>query len=496
MKGFSWVTFLLSLLIFISSKTHAEIETDNGLEPFLIIATTPSGKQLLDLAIYAEFDTSLAKEQLDALVKTGVEKQSFEHNVAVHLAYIAILMALNEFDQVDHYLDKLHLLAVKKRKDWVLAKVFEQHAVLWLRRGNFKKSLMEINKAIKMSHSTTFYNTEASATGLRAILYGKMGRFNQAIEDNLSALKYFENKKNNRKIANLYSNVVTIYLYRLDHKNALYYSDKAINSMNALARKSYRQMAVNYINRAIALGHLNRIEEELVAMEKARELSKKINDTELLSSIYANLSDYYLRTKDFQLAVGRAEECLELTRKINNIDIETICLMNLGLAQVNLGKAESGLASLHQAHEIIEKEHLDSSLVGVYQMLSQAYETLGDFDRSLFWYKNYHQFLTQQSKKDKTDYQESIEKRYKESVKSKQLAHTTFKDEMVENVLSLETLVKIQWWVIVGILSVLSMLLILYLLNVRRKNKILKQEKAEKEYKTNFPTTDIDQDPA
>lgn len=107
------------------------LQAEEHFDPFSLIRSTPEGKQLLDIASNAVFDSQLAKRQLDALTETGVADLGVEYNVANILAYIAIYHGLSDYKQVASYANQLHLIGLKKEHDWVLGKYFEQQGLLF-----------------------------------------------------------------------------------------------------------------------------------------------------------------------------------------------------------------------------------------------------------------------------------------------------------------------------------------------------------------------------
>jgi tetratricopeptide (TPR) repeat protein len=430
-------------------------------DPFAELRLTPEGNQLLELMVFADFDPTLANQQLSSLEKTGIETKSLAHKVAISLTYITINRAKNDLDKVEQIIAELHLLAIKKNKDWLLAKVFEQQSMLYLRRGNLKKSLKYANQAIDISNKINYSDTEAIATGVRSLLYGKMGDFPLALADTLTALSYFEARKDNKRISILYNGLVTLHLYRLDYENAINYSDKALTLMEGLPRINQRLLSGAYINRAIALGNLGRAEEELAAFIKAQKLAIKINDLELITVLYANLSDYFLRYENYELAKQRATKCLDMANRIKNVDHESICLLNKGLAEVKLGEGIQGLADLHRAHEIILENELNSSLAPTYQMLSDAYASLSNFKESLAWYQKYHDISIAEIKKNDNSHQQTLESQYQSTVSRQKTEYSELKDNMLGSVLNQELLIKYQWWAMTLLALAIILLLVL-----------------------------------
>jgi tetratricopeptide (TPR) repeat protein len=461
MLKFSGVFFVLYILLSLN-LIASTINSVEYFDPFSDLRLTPEGKQLLELIKFADFDPELANQQLSQLENTGIESQSLAHKVAISLAYITIYRAKNDLDNVEKAIAELHLLAVKNKKDWLLAEVFKHESILYLRKGDFKKSLKYTNQAIELSQKVKYSDTEAIATSIRSLLYGKMGNFTLALADTLTALSYFEARKDNKRIANLYNGLVTLYLYRLDYVNAIHYSDKALVLMEGIPRVNQRGIAGAHINRAIALGNLGRSEEELEAFINAQNLAIKINDIELITTLHANLSDYFLRYENFELARQRATKCLDLVNTTKNTDLESICLLNKGLAEVKLGQGEKGLTDLHRAHEIIIENELNSSLAPTYQMLSEAYANQDDFKKSLLWFKKYHDITLAEINKNDNRHQQTLESQYQNTTSRQETEYTELRDNMLDSVLNQELLIKYQWWGI-ALLSLTVFLLFIYL---------------------------------
>jgi tetratricopeptide (TPR) repeat protein len=469
MLKFSSVLFVLYILLSLNSIAST-INSVEYFDPFSDLRISPEGKQLLELIKFADFDPELANQQLLQLENTGIENKSLAHKVAISLAYITIHSANNDLDKVENSITELHLLAVQNKKDWLLAEVFKQQSIVYLRRGDFIKSLKYANQAIELSKKVKSSDTEAIATGVRSLLYGKMGNFTLALADTVTALSYFETKKDNKRIANLYNGLVVLYLYRLDYVNAIRYSDKALILMEGIPRVNPRRIAAAHINRAIALGNLGRSEEELAAFTKAQSLAIKINDIELITTLHANLSDYFLRYENFELARQRATKCLDLVNTTKNSDLESICLLNRGLAEVKLGQGKKGLADLHRAHEIIIENKLNSSLAPTYQMLSEAYENQGDFKKSLVWFKKYHDITLAEINKNDNRHQQTLESQYQKTASRQQNEYTELKDNMLGSVLNQELLIKYQWWGI-AVLALAVFLLFIFRSRIRLNKK-------------------------
>ena len=450
----------------IQNTLHAEEYFD----PFSLIKSTPEGKQLLNIAKNAEFDAQLAKRQLDALSATGVAELGIEYKVANILAYIATYHGLSDYEKVASYINQLQIIGVKKGNDWVLGKFFEQQGLLSLRQGRFSKGLKDVNKAIVIGNQINYQELVALATALRAIMHSKMGQGSESLKDYTFALDYFEKNKNFIKASSIYSNLVVLYIDRKEYKKALEASDKSLAVQALLTRKSYRMIAINYLNRAIVLSELNNQNEELDAYSKAQEFAIKSNDVGLLSSVYANLSDYFLRNENYQLAIERATKCIETAEKVNDIYVEAVCYLNKGLSLIHTGKVEQGFSLLQKAQKITEAEQMDATLLDVYLSFVEGYQAIGDHEEANKWLEKRYKILLKQAKDDKEHYFHEIEENFKDTVNEREQVHTSFKSKMLESILGQEALVKKLAIALVAIF-ILLLITVAYTLKLRTKLK-------------------------
>lgn len=463
-----FVNFVLRLSVIASTLISNYIYALEDFDPFSLMKSTPQGKQLLDISQNAEFDVELAQQQLEALTNAGVAELDIEYQVAEILAYIAIFYEKSDFDKLNEKINDLHLLGVKKGNDWILSKYFEQQAIMSLKQGRFLKGLEDSNKAIEIAEPINYQEVIASAKSYRAIFNGKLGHSSQSLQDYLSALTYFEKSNNINRLISIYNNLVVLYIDRKDYPMALTASDKAIEMQNKLARKSVRIIAINYLNRAIIYSQLGNKDEELNAFVKAQEYAIASNDIGLLTSVYANLSDYFLRYENYSLAIERAEKCLATSAKTLDDFTQAICLLNKGLSLVKQGNVTAGFADLKQALTITETGKMQATLVDVYDSFFQAYKTIEDHKLATQWLEKKYQVLLSQAKNDNENYFNDMEESFKQTIADRESVHSSLKSDMVKNILIQENKVKNLSLALVG-LALLTIVLAVYVIRLRRK---------------------------
>jgi tetratricopeptide (TPR) repeat protein len=451
MKIIKIIVYLTAIII--SDSLHAfQVQAFEEFNPLTSLENLPKEKQILDIIKLAQVDHKLAKQQLDEYVKKSYENESFVEKIAIHLANFAIYENQSNFTHAEKHLVEIHALGVQYSEDWAIAKSHEKRASMYLRRGDYKNALVYANKAIELATSLHYLQVIASSTATRAILHGKFGNNAQAITDSLSALEYFERNNDERRIAIVYVNIVTIFMYKRDYVSALKYNDKAIITVEALPIKNLKLSAGNYINRAIILGLLERPEEELEAFILAQQLALKSKDKELTTTIDANLSDYFLRHKNYLLTKKRAQQCIVNAEEIKNIDLAVICGLNKSMAIVMLGDKKAGIRALHQSHDRIIEEKLNNLFHDVYQMLATAYEYDNDYQNAYIWFKKYHENQINQIEKDKRETFQELETTYQATITRIDRDKIAHKDNMVSDQLKQDSYID-QLWIVISILA-------------------------------------------
>ena len=469
MKNPLFYTCFLFVLYFAQlGKVKAENTTNSTLTPFEMLRQTVEGKQLLEIADYADYDPALSKHQLDVLANTGIKAKHLTYEVAQYLGYIAIHNALSEFETTKQYLTKLHQIGTKLGNEWVLSLYYHKKSRLALKQGQFLKGLDYSSQAVTIANEINFHELSARAKSVRGVFYSKRGESALALKDFQDALTYFESTQNKSLSMRIYLNLVTLYLDRQEYEKALSASDKVINILQALPRKNIRALAANYINRAIALSYLGKKEQELDAYNTAQNYAIRSNDIETLASIYANLSDYFLRNKQYEKAEEEAKRCIKTSERINNINIIAICQLNQGLASVFMNKSAFGFNLLNTAINTIQKEGMYSTLTDGYLAMVEAYQYLNDDKSANIWLEKYYQHLLEQERSDKAAYFSQVELNFQETVTDRENTYTSVKKSMLTSILSQDALVK-NLLITIAVLSTLLIIFIGLTLFYRKK---------------------------
>ncbi|MDO6425995.1 hypothetical protein Q4489_03175 [Thalassotalea sp. 1_MG-2023] len=429
-------------------------EVPDTFDPFAQVNANPLATQLLNIAQNARNDLSTAQQQYKSLDTSEIEQLALPLQIANLLAKIAIKQASNDYLAANTLINTLQLFASQHDEQWILSTYYERLALNKMRQGKYLQAAQYSTQAIDLAASINYLFIEASARITRGVSYSKLSKSGEALQDYIKAHAYFQHVGNLDKVVTIYTNQVTLYLDRFEYAQALIMSDNAISTLSLMPQAPTSLVAANYINRAIALAYLGKKDEELNAYLKAQEYALQANDLEIQASVYANISDYFLRYKNYQLAIERAKRCIEISEQINQINLTAICLLNKGLATIHSDEIQHGFAMIERAHQLAESEGMKSTLLDVYTAYTEANTAINNHKEANKWLaKRYEAVLTKAKHDREYDFSEQ-ERNFNAIIQERESLHQSLKANMMNKLLAQQS--KMQWlWISLTLTSLL-----------------------------------------
>ena len=116
----------------------------------------------------------------------------------------------------------------------------------------------------------------------------------------------------------------------------------------------------------------------LKALLEAVELERKIGAGPMVASSLVNLSDFYLKQKDYRNALSYGQQTLEQARLINKENSMATARVNIGQAYLALGRLAEGKKSIEEGMAWYEKSGDKPQLQAVLAEYGDALERAGD----------------------------------------------------------------------------------------------------------------------
>src|SRR5690606_37823773 len=238
-------------------------------------------------------------------------------------------------------------------------------------------------KAIEYARETDDFNTLSKAYNQIGQTYSFENDFKNALSNYHSSLKISEQKEelNDNTIAVL-SNIADLYILQEDTVSARRYYYQAQKIGEGDGKKP--NLAAVYNNLAVSYMKTN-IDSTEFYLNKALQIQEENHNYHGQIMAKINLAVTYLNFKsvlNYSTSLRYLRESLELSKAIDNVEAEYFSYYYLGKYYE---QAESdyrtALSYYQEAHNILRKGYKNDYTIELYESLSRAYSTLGNFEQ-------------------------------------------------------------------------------------------------------------------
>ena len=317
------------------------------------------------------------------------------------------------------------------------------------------------------------------------------------LEDALNSAKSIQDQVN---VSLIYTKIGKIYYLLEENDKALVSLENAVNTQRQIKDSTnnadtYKTFGQVYM----AKGAYNTALEYLTS---SKSLLEQDDLKESIAEVLLYEGKALNETKSYDNAKSTLENCLLLSKKYDQLEIEANARIQLAITQLNLGNKKEALKLASQGLEIAKTNKFSSALSEGLQALALIQEDLGNFQQSNLYYKEYIHFSDSLLAKKKEML--SLDKRDKyiieNKVESQKQDLSGLNDSQADSKNSLNKLTTILSIALITILSLLT--LSLYknnnirlktnnMLHKKNSELIVAKEKAELASKTkaNFLST-------
>ena len=487
--------------------------------PILLISFYPlSAQQNVD-AIIQEIEVIEDKEPNKADVKRIIQLASVLEDSAVYGELPRLFQLALSKSRLLHYDYGVGLALTKLANEYSLMGSYQQAAsycdsllartapsdslrkVALLIRGTAFSVLGEFSKAINsLEEALTIpvsLDDELEIYDYLSYSYSGLGNYDQAIQASFTALDLLKvtQPEGYRHFSQFYHNLGLIHLKNSEYRKAIRYYQTALNYNLEYQEKGDPEESIdNVIGFAISKSiplyleigqvykNLQMTDSAIYSFLKAKELDKQVgprNREIRRASIGISLANIYCDLKNYELA---HKELIPLEEyfagKLSDYTEHVRFLISKGITLKGLGRSgeslEILLAAKTKAEELsVEDEEIISNL---YASIANGYESIGDFEQSLFYFKALKTHEDSIYNSEKTRIVKELEEKYLASEKEKRLAQMEKKEVKLNDQLTLTFL---------GIvfLLILSGLLFRFYKVKQRDNRLLENRNVEIEQK-------------
>lgn len=370
--------------------SHAQSTNTAAYTPENELAKSAYGLQLIKLLELSRGDPLLAQQKLTELAETSPTKPS-----AIYQAYRLMILSNVAHHQQDteavmRYIQQLEELADHKDLLWLKAQSLVELSIENLKEGELAASEVQIRSAIDIAESIRYeellvkaYNTAGAINNVRNDLQDAQYFFHQGIQLGKKYPKHIYNSK-------LMSNMALLYIYLEDWPKALKIIEKAKKLYYQSGLLEDEAIGILYINEAFTYLSSGDLVKGRIAYNKAKQLNSERVSTRYKVLLLRTYSDVLLAEGEFQSALNVTNRCIHYPGVEKYTLQHGQCYLNRALAKVGLNKDDDTLADFQRAFDIFEVVGSRNWKVLGLKRLAQYYESKGNLDKALHYYKLYY----------------------------------------------------------------------------------------------------------
>lgn len=327
------------------------------------------------------------------------------------------LIDQGKFEEAIIKLERLLTMAKEQNNQFLEATSLNDLALVHRNLGNAETAIQLATKSLKIYQQLNDERGISLALNNQATAYFILGQYPQAIQGFEQALKLVQKLGEKSGEANILSNLGTIYRDLGQHRKSLSYFQQALTVIKNLEDAWTEGVIFNNIGAAyVSLGEY---EQAKLAFEQSLTLAQQEQDAQGIGQAKINLGAVYERFKEYNQALRLYQEGLPLVEQVedlgtlgqalNNIGYiyriqkqysqafqfyqkalkirqnigdkrgEAVTLINIGVAEFEVGKVAEATQTLYSAIGNVESLRpglSDANKVSFFETLSKSYGVL------------------------------------------------------------------------------------------------------------------------
>lgn len=381
---------------------------------------------------------------------------------------------VGKLDAASVVADELVALGRKHHNNVALAKGLLRKAYIAYRRSELAESHRLAWEAERLAAATDDIELKVRATISSGDSFTEEGNFPKALERLQAAAALARQHGDPTQIVMSLNALIGLYQRMREYDKgfeALAEAVEAAQKTRSPGRMSTLKHAEYGL--AAATGQYGR---GLKALQESLAIERRIGAESMAAYTLVNLSDCYLKLRDYRNAAIYAEQTISAARALNDAGLEATARLNLGQAYLALGRLAEGKRHIEAGMSAYENLGDRPQLQAVLVEYGQALERAGDLPGAL---RAYH--------RERKISNELFEKRRQRAVLDLQEKYATEKKQREIELLRSENEVnRLQqrvWWLLAAVFALASAVVGLLYRKVRQanaqlyeKNKELKQQ--------------------
>jgi diguanylate cyclase (GGDEF)-like protein len=257
----------------------------------------------------------------------------------------------------------------------------------------------------------------------------------------------------------------------LDNSRQAFSQAKLANSTYGMAKAKMGQSA--------ALELLDRPVEELSAMQDALAIAREAHSAAEECLALINLSDIYLRRKDFKAAVDLSQRSLQLATGMQDVALVATSKANVGFALFGLGRIEEGKRPAEEALAEYERSGADAEYADLLEEYGKYLANSGDYKGALALRNRQQKVLEKVAHTVRDRDLMEMQSRFDAEKRQRQIEKLTLdKDRQAVEIRARQLEQRI-WWLLAAVFAASFAIVAVLYRKLRTTNRLLAQRNSE-----------------
>ena len=215
------------------------------------------------------------------------------------------------------------------------------------------------------------------------------------------------------------------------------------------------------------------------ALLAALALERQLGAKGMVATTLVNLSDSYLKEGDFVRTLRYANEAITAARLVNNEQVEATARLNIGQAQIGLGRLQEGKQSVATGLAYYERTANQPDMQAVLLEYGMALERAGDMRGAVTAYHRERGISNQLFEKQRQKAVYELQEKYEAEKKQRQIELLSRENQLKSTEIDNRRLQQRVWWLLALVLAMGSAIVGLLYRKVRHANVQLKVKNQE-----------------
>ncbi|NNG22849.1 tetratricopeptide repeat-containing diguanylate cyclase [Telluria aromaticivorans] len=381
---------------------------------------------------------------------------------------------VGKLDEANAVADELVALGRKNNNNIALAKGLLRKAYMAFRRSELAESHRLVWEAETLAYTTNDAELKVRATISSGDSWAEEGNFPKALERLQAAAAMARQNNDPTQVVMSLNALIDLYGQMREYDKgfeALAEAVEAAEKTNSPGRMATLKHAEYGLS--VSTGQYQR---GLKALLDSLAIERRIGAESLAAYTLVNLSDCYLKLRDYRNAATYAEQAVTAARTLNDAGLEATARLNLGQAYLALGRPAEGKRHIEAGMTAYENLGDQPELQQVLVEYGQALERVGDLPGALRAYHRERKISNELFEKRRQRAVLDLQEKYETEKKQRQI-------ELLRSENEVNRLQHRVMWLLAAVFALAAVVVGLLYRKVRHanaqlyeKNKELKQQ--------------------